>query len=171
VSATSEQYAVALFSLASEAGKVESIEENLAAFHESLDSEQKRLFLHPRLSKDEKKKIIEQLSLPELIRDFLFVLIDNNRFDQIDDILEDYRALKAKRHELLHVIIYSKRSLSEKRQQSLKDAFEKRYQREVTVENRVDDSIIGGLRFEFDGKVIDDTVNRDLARLRSRLTK
>jgi F-type H+-transporting ATPase subunit delta len=70
----------------------------------------------------------------------------------------------------MHVVVYSQKPLGEKRIKALKDAYEAKYRRIVTLENKVDKSIVGGLRFEFDGKIIDDTVNSTLKQFQSRLT-
>ncbi len=171
MSAVSEQYAVALFALAKEKEQIDEIEESLSSFMDALGEEEHTFFMHPRMKKSDKKEIVRSMSLPELLRDFLFVAIDNNRFNELKNVLKRYRQLKADMHKVLHVNIYSKRPLNEKRLSTLKEEYENKYNRQVTLENHVDESIVGGLRFEFDGKVVDDTINHVLNQLKSRLTK
>lgn len=170
MSALSEQYAVALFELASENEKTSEIETSFTSFMEGLDPQSTAFFRHPGVKTDEKKDVIRSLDLPELFENFLFLILDKNRFDQMGAILESYKTIRSKADEEMHIVVHSKQPLSEKRLEQLKDAYEKKYNRTVTMENRIDESIVGGLRFEFDGKVIDDTINNTLKQFKSRLT-
>ncbi len=167
----SDPYATALFELAAEKGAIDDIETGLASVVKSLDDKTLDFFLHPGVAKEEKKDIIRTLSFPEVLLDFLCVLIDNNRISALPVILEDYRKLKARMHDLLELKVHSRNKLSPERLEAIKKEYRQRYNRKVTVENIVDETIVGGLRFEFDGKVVDDTINRTLDRLKSRLTK
>ncbi len=171
MSAVSEQYAVALFALAREKKQIDEVEDAFSSFLDALGEEERTFFLHPRMKKADKKDIVKASSLPELFRDFLFVTIDNSRFDELENIFKRYRQLKANMHKILHVKVYSKKPLDDQRIKTLKQEYENRYNRQVTLENHVDKDIVGGLRFEFDGKVVDDTINHVLNQLKSRLTK
>lgn len=170
MSALSEQYAVALFELASEEGMTSEIETAFTTFIEGLDGQSSAFFTHPGVKTDEKKDVIRSLEFPNLFKNFLFLILDKNRFDHLETILDSYKAIRSKADEEMHIVVYSKKPLSEKRIEQLKDAYEKKYNRTVTMENRIDETIVGGLRFEFDGKVIDDTINNTLKQFKSRLT-
>ncbi len=164
-------YATALFALAAEREIIEEVETALDSFVQSLDEETEDFFLHPGIAKEEKRRILRSLSGPGVLLDFLCVLIDNNRISELFGILEDFRKLKARMQDLLELKVHSRKKLSSERLEAIKEEYQKHYNRKVTVENTVDDAIVGGLRFEFDGKVVDDTINRTLDRLKSRLTK
>lgn len=170
MSALSEQYAVALFELASEEAITSEIETSFTTFIEGLDVQSTAFFTHPGVKTDEKKDVIRSLEFPELFKNFLFLILDKNRFNQLETILESYKAIRSKADKEMHIVVYSKQPLTEKRLGQLKDAYEKKYNRTVTMENRIDETIVGGLRFEFDGKVIDDTINNTLKQFKSRLT-
>ena len=171
MSALSEQYAVALFELAQEEDQARDIENAFTSFMESLDRETSAFFRHPAVKTEEKKAIVKTLELPELLRNFLFLILDKDRFDYLEEILESYKTIRSRADEEMHIVVYSKKALTEKRIEQLRDAYAKKYKRTVTLENRIDDTIVGGLRFEFDGKVIDDTINSTLKQFKSRLTK
>ena len=170
MSALSEQYAIALFELVVENNQSMDIEKSFEAFVEGMDEKTMNFFLHPGVQKKEKKDIIKELSLTETFRNLLYLLIDNNRFDHLKDILESYKEIRSNQANEMHVVVYSQKPLSDKRKTALKDQFANKYHRKVTIENRIDESIVGGLRYEFDGKVVDDTVNSTLKQFQSRLT-
>ncbi|MFW5913836.1 MAG: ATP synthase F1 subunit delta [Bacillota bacterium] len=171
MSALSEQYAVALFELALEKDEASELENAYATFIEGLDEEARTFFRHPGVRTDKKKAVIDSLEVPALLKNFLFLLLDKNRFDELDAIYESYKTIRSKADEEMHMVVYSKKPLTEKRLEQLKEAYAKKYNRTIFLENRIDESILGGLRFEFDGKVIDDTINSTLKQFKSRLTK
>ena len=170
MSALSEQYAVALFELAQNENMAHEIEDALDVFMESLDKESYAFFGHPGIKTDKKKSVVETLEIPGLLRDFLFLILDKNRFDELANILDSYKTIRSNADKEMRVVAYSKTPLSQKRIEQLKEAYEKKYDRTVILENRTDENIVGGLRFEFDGKVIDDTINNTLKQFKSRLT-
>jgi len=170
LSAVAEQYAVALFSLAREQDETERVDDAFTRFVEAFDTQARRFFLDPRVAKKEKKRVLGELSLHPLLQDFLFVLVDNRRFANVEDILAEYRRLKAEENQEMHVVVRSRRPLQKSRIKALKEEFASRYNRRVTIENQIDEEILGGLRFEYDGKVVDDTINKAFKQLKGRLT-
>ena len=171
MSALSEQYAVALFDVANDLDAVSDVQEEFKNLVDNLDVEAMKFFEHPGIEKVNKRQLIASLNMIKVFENFLNVLIDNGRFDQLKIIKDDFDELINNRYKRMHVVVYSKRPLDKKRQDNLKEQYEKKYNRQVTIENRVDNNIAGGLRFEFEGKVIDDTINHTLRQMKSRLTK
>ncbi len=171
MSAQSEQYAVALFELARETDVITEIEKTFASFLKSFDKQSRDFFTHPNIKRYDKKAAVKAVGLPTLFQDFLLVVVENGRVDILDKMYKDYKHLIDKMHKKMHIVVKSKKTLQKSRIEQLKTQFEKKYSRKVTIENQVDESIVGGLRFEFEGKVIDDTINHNLATLRRQLTK
>ena len=171
MSTTSNQYAVALFELAHEADEKDAISEVFEAFTKELDKEQLNFFIHPRIKKADKKAVIKGMEANQLFTDFIYVLIDNNRFENINDIKNDYDKLILDQGKIMRIDVYTKESLDKSRMSQLKKQYEKKYNRQVQLENHIDPSIVGGLRVEFDGKVLDNTVNHTLSQLKNRLAK
>lgn len=171
MSATSSQYAVALFELAHEKNQLEEIENTFQALVNAIGSEELAFFKHPKVLKKDKKDVIKGMKLNDLLTDFLFVLIDNNRFEHVELMYKDFEQLILEQGKKMRINLFSKERLDSKRMSQLKEQFEKKYNRQVIIENHVDSSIIGGLRIEYDGKVLDDTINQTLRQLKNRLTK
>ncbi len=171
MSALSEQYAVALFELAKERSVIERIQDDFKQFLKGFDHETKAFFTHPNIDKKDKFDVVKACELNRLFQDFMHVIIINNRIAFLNEIAADYDDLIDKMHNRMHVVVKSKKPLDNKRVKQLQAQFEKKYNRQVSINNEVDDKILGGLRFEFEGKVIDDTINATLSQLKRGLTK
>ena len=171
MSAVSEQYAVALFELAIQDKQETTILQAFDTLIEALDDESKAFFNHPRIRKEEKKAVLKASKLPPLFWHFLCVLIDYNRFDLIDVMRENYQKIAEKHEGIMRLHVFSGKALNDTRIEQLKQAYENKYQRKIMIENHVDASILGGLRIEYNGLVLDDTVYTELNRLKTALKK
>jgi len=171
MSATSNQYAVALFELAHEADEKDVIQETFEAFAKELDLEEMTFFIHPRITKADKKAVIKAMDMHALFTDFIYVLIDNNRFENIQTIKQNYDKLILEQGKIMRIDVFTKTALDKSRMNQLKKQYEKKYNRQVMIENHIDETIAGGLRVEFDGQVLDNTVNHMLSQLKHRLAK
>ncbi len=156
------QYALALFSLASEKKEIPIIQEEFTKLSLSMNDESMLFFLHPAFQKTEKKEIIAQLKFTPLLTNFLSVLIDNERFDYFNDILEAYIELVKNQNNLLNVIVKSNSPLTEKQIERIKSKLEKDYNRTVILQSEIDETILAGYKLEFEGYLVDDTVEKRL---------
>lgn len=170
MSVISEQYALAFFALAQETQAVEASLESLEVCV-PLVREHKAFFEHPNVAKKVKLETFEKAVGQGLIRDFLGVLITNNRLSHLASIVEDLKALLAAQDQEMFLEVTSAKSLSAERIEQIKTQFENQYQRRAIVEVTVDETQIGGLRYAFDGKVFNDTVAQNLNTLKHRLMK
>lgn len=71
----------------------------------------------------------------------------------------------------LDVTVYSKMALSEGQINQIKTKLVAEHQREIKIMNIIDSSIIAGYKYEYEGYVIDETVNRQLDNLKQHLKK
>ncbi len=171
MSVVSEQYAIALFELAIENNLESKIDEAFDTLSQALDDEVKAFFDHPRIRKEEKKTVLKASELPPLFFDFLCVLIDYNRFNLVDAIFADYQKISEKREGIMRLHVFSGQALNDERIEQLKQSYEKKYRRTIIIENKIDASVLGGIRVEYNGLVLDDTVNAALNRLKTALKK
>ncbi len=165
------QYALAVFSLACEQNLELSFktawDQTLAGF----DDEVMKFFKHPNISKSEKKAVVEKTVADNLVKNLLFVLIDNRRLELLHAISEEYLTLLNNRQKTMDVIIYSKQPMSPSHIDQLAISMGKQHKRLVKIDNRIDASIIAGIRIEYEGYVIDETVNRQLNDMKMHLKK
>jgi len=167
----SVQYAIALFGLAKEKKIEEKIEQDFKSLKKIINEDATSFFLHPAFSKEEKKSVVDQLQYERLLLDFLFVLIDNERFDLLDEILEAYHNLLIQQNNEMHVKVFSSKPLSDEQLSRIKEKLEKEYHRHIQFEPLVDLSLIAGYRLEFDGYELDTSVKTKLADLKQALKR
>ncbi|MGD9910504.1 MAG: ATP synthase F1 subunit delta [Candidatus Izemoplasmatales bacterium] len=165
------EYALALFSLASEDGTLDKVSESLQGFISNLDLESRLFFSHPAFQKSEKKLVIEKLNVHPLLSDFLKVLIDNERFEFIDEISISLEDIIKNQNQLLKVEVLSKEPLEKVYLTRIKNKLEKDYNRKVLLEETTDKSIIAGYKLRFEGYELDDTASRRLKDLVTTLKK
>ena len=163
------QYAEALFSLALEHKSVDDVSAQYRSFLDGLDEEIMHFFYHPKITKNEKKEVLDQLKLDNLFTHFLYVLIDNSRFELVHDVQKEFQRIIDNQHKLMNVTVYSKKKLTKAQLDKLTTELQHKHNRDVVLDNIVDATIIGGLRLEFDGQVFDSTVNSQLHHMQSSL--
>ncbi|MGS0973236.1 MAG: ATP synthase F1 subunit delta [Candidatus Izemoplasmataceae bacterium] len=165
------QYAEALFQLATEKDNIDEILTDFRELVDVLDQDFYMFMEHPNMKRVQKQSLIKRIVKPLLIQHLCFVLVDNHRINLLPDVLEAYVGLINLKERVMDVDVYSKKPLSEKEMNGLVVSLEKRFSNTVRLHNTVDDRIIGGVRLEYNGAILDDTVNHYFKALQTRLTK
>ncbi|MEC9485092.1 MAG: ATP synthase F1 subunit delta [Candidatus Izemoplasma sp.] len=165
------QYAEALFSLANEAKKADNIYPLFDTVLTQIDRDSHIFLTHPNVPKEDKKTVIAKMSEDELFRHFLFVLIDNNRLNELNNIKDEYKTILDKQNKLLEVTVYSRKNLSDTEKDRVIKDLKQKTNRDISLKNVVDESIVGGLRIEYEGYILDDTINNYLHSLKANLKK
>ena len=165
------QYAEALFSLAMEENQVDNVLQSYQDFVAAQDQEIYKFLTHPKISKKDKKEVVSKAISDELFKNFVFVLIDKSRIDYLVDCLEELQVIIDNQNKVMNVEVYSGRILESSEIKRLTNNLSKKHNRKVRLNNIVDESIIGGLRIEYDGNILDETINNYLNTLKSNLTK
>jgi F-type H+-transporting ATPase subunit delta len=165
------QYALAVFSLAKEQGKELEFSILLSDFAKNITEETQKFFAHPKISKIEKKTILENVVKDCLLLNFLKVLTDNDRFSLIEAVAFAYKDILDKLNKIMKVVVFSKKSLTKTNLEKIKKKLKSTYQRRIELEEVIDETIIGGFKVEFEGNVIDETINKQLEDLKSSLTE
>ncbi|MBQ4255720.1 MAG: ATP synthase F1 subunit delta [Bacilli bacterium] len=128
----------------------------------------------PNLSKDEKDKIVDiclgKNTLPH-IKAFLMLIISHHRVRQLGGIVDAFQSLVDEAKGRRQGIVYSSTPLSEKQIKELEQAFQKRNGYEVRLKNKVDETLLGGLKVALDGKVYDGSLKAKLLELQKTLKK
>ncbi|MCK4682161.1 ATP synthase F1 subunit delta, partial [Candidatus Bipolaricaulota bacterium] len=98
----------------------------------------------------------------------LFVLlIRNGREGYLDLIYEEFRSLRSEEEGIVRVKVLTAKELSTKDRERLTDRLVKGLGEQVRLEEEIDVSLIGGVRIEIGGKVLDGTLRTRLEGLRS----
>jgi F-type H+-transporting ATPase subunit delta len=165
------QYAEALFTLSAEENQIDSVYNAYNAFINSLDEDIYSFLYHPKVSKNDKKEVLSKVIDNTLVMNFMNVLIDNSRIELLEDSFNEFKAIYDNQNKMMSAFVYSGVALDDKQMKQLQENLSKKHNRNVTLENVVDPSILGGIKIEYEGNVLDQTINHYLHSLKSSLTK
>ncbi|HOP57546.1 MAG TPA: ATP synthase F1 subunit delta [Bacillota bacterium] len=166
-----EEYAEAIFQLALERNVLKETEDGLEAFTKGLDDKSLRFFDHPHISKQEKKTVIEKAVRSPLLKDFLCVLVDNNRMGLVFEIKTAFDEFVNEHNLVKPVKVFTAKPLSADQKKNLADKLGKNYNRKIAITEIIDDKIISGIKIAVDDRIIDYTSNRQLEELQLKMKK
>ncbi len=164
----------ALLRVAQEANKTDQILMEAEQIVETFDREGVfyRFFCSPSVSNEEKKSVLRQIYEghiePELFN-FLMTLIDRNSENLFKEVVRNYRILLDESQGVSTGIVYSVVPLSEERLEALKKRLEVHLTKKVKLLNRIDNTLIGGIRIFIDGQLIDASIKKRLEDLTEKL--
>ncbi|MCU0104471.1 ATP synthase F1 subunit delta [Acholeplasma vituli] len=159
------QYAEALYALSVESQKQIAMKLELERFIGLYKEEVKLLLTHPKVAIQDKKRVIQGLKLDTLMTNFLFVLIDNHRLDEVTNIQAAYQDLLDRQNQILRAKVYSNKPLSKTELEGIKVALQTKLNRQTLLENVIDSNIVGGIKIAYEGNIVDHTINHFIASL------
>ncbi|MDD3123623.1 MAG: ATP synthase F1 subunit delta [Candidatus Izemoplasmatales bacterium] len=168
---SARQYALAVFSLAREQNNLEIVLKDFSSFMESFDQEVRLFFLNPGFNRLEKKQVISKMKVSKHFQSFLFLLVDNDRFDIVKDIYDVFLDLILHLNKMMNVTVISKTPLSIAQKNRVVLKLEQDYSRVIHLDEVIDESIIAGYKLVFEGNLLDDTIGRRLSDLQINLKK
>ncbi len=104
-------------------------------------------------------------ALDEKMKNFLKLLAQNDRLLALSAIAERFTALKADYEKTIEVELTSAVELSEALKSKFADKLAIKLGREVSIENKVDPALIGGLIVKAEDLVIDGSISGKIAKL------
>ena len=104
-------------------------------------------------------------------KQFLHVLARNKRLHLLQEISAQYDALRAQEEASLEVEVISAYALSDAEQTRLTQALARRFEREIVLATRVDESLLGGAIIRAGDTVIDGSVRGKLNKLSETLQR
>lgn len=167
------RYAEALYQVASEVDSLEAVQADLGEMAQALgENEEVRRFLaHPLVPREAKTALLHAAfpGATEWVQRFTDVVIRNQRETYFDLIYEQFVALRNAFEGRLPVRIHTARPLSEQDRQRVRAKLERAWGRPVVVAEQIDHTLLGGLRIEVDGHVVDGSIRLRLERLQRQL--
>lgn len=128
----------------------------------------------PAIMASDKKKIIKNSLTGKFSHEminFLFVLVDKSRTAEISKIRKQYIRLYDKERNLAEGEIYSAVPLSEQQLGEFEKQMSVLLHKKIKLRNIVDKALIGGIKIQVDGKMIDKSLRADLDDLLRSLKK
>ena len=96
---------------------------------------------------------------------FLQALADNDRLPLLEEVRAQFEVLRAEELKSLDVEVITAYELSDAQAQTLKQGLSKKFEKEISIESRVDASLIGGAIIRAGDIVIDGSVRGRLTKL------
>ena len=171
------RYASALFELANESSKVSDVEKDLATFQGLLDESPDlvRLVRSPVIAADDQLRAIAAISdkagIGGLAANFLKLVSSNRRLFVIQDIIKAYRAIAAKSRGEISAEVTSAAALNSEQIAALKETLKASMGKDVTLQSRVDPSLLGGLIVKLGSRMIDSSLKTKLQNIKVALTE
>ena len=166
------EYAKAIYEIAEEEHKVDLFNEYFVSINNTLSEDFIKLLKAPTIEKKEKKEIVNKVykSVDDTFRDFLIVLVDNDRMDMFSAIGHQYRKLVRLNKNIVRIDIFSAKELTKKQMDSIIPTLEAKYKgKELEVKNFVNPSLIGGIQIIANGESVDISLKSTLERLKESL--
>ncbi|NLJ83419.1 MAG: ATP synthase F1 subunit delta [Halanaerobiaceae bacterium] len=175
-SEVSRRYSFALFELGKEEDKLSVFRAELASVLRIMEEypDLKKLLLHPRIRREDKKLLLERVFSEELSKEllnFLKLLTDRRRESYLEAIYKDYLDLLNKEENILEVEVRSAISLPEDLKARLAEKLAELTGTKISIKEKVDPEIIGGLVLKIGDRVIDGSIRKDLEALKNRLVQ
>lgn len=165
---TDREYAEALFMLAAEEGNTEEYFSSLQTVKELVDENPDYLeFLSsPAISLKERLFAIDEAygeTFPEYVVSFLKLLCENGRIKTVGNTIDEFEKLMMTFSNKTVAVITSATPLDEEQKQRLCEKFEKITGKSIQAVYAVDESLIGGLKVEVEGKTYDGSIKHRLS--------
>jgi F-type H+-transporting ATPase subunit delta len=174
-SASERRYASAAFSVAGKTGEYDAWVSTLSEVARVLQMPSARtVFLSPAVPANQKSAALDRIvpNAPRLVRNFLHILVDRDRLDQVPGIVEALRELINIQRGIVTAEVTTAVPLDAELEQVVAQRLAEhlgRAARQVTIRSRVDPAIIGGVIARIGDQVIDDSVRGRIERLRRTL--
>ncbi|MFC1477507.1 ATP synthase F1 subunit delta [candidate division KSB1 bacterium] len=168
------RYAVALFNLAVERDELEQLNDEYMVINEVVTSERNfRYFLYsPKVSGSIKKQVLTEIFQTRVSRSmlhFLFLLIDKKRQTLFDIIYRHFTTLYDNFHNRAIITVCPALPLGGEILDDIRLEFERFLKKSISVEEKVDSSLIGGLQVRVHNTVYDASIRNRLRLIRKEL--
>jgi F-type H+-transporting ATPase subunit delta len=168
-------YAEALFEVAKQKGKLDTIRDQLGRVADALerDRELAVFFFSPYFSTAEKRDGIERAIAgadPELVN-FLELLVEKHRMPVIFRIRRRFDELWAEENKRLEVTLTSAVELDPEVVERVGAEIERQTDRTVELHSRVDENVLGGLVLQVGNMVLDASIRNRLEKLRKEVAQ
>lgn len=165
-------YGEALYSLASEEGLSKVILEQLNTLDGCFAQEPDfiRLLSAPNLSKAERCQILDNSfrgKVEPYVLNFLKILTEKGYMRQFSGCVRSYRDLYNQDNGILPVTAVTAVAMTDLQKTKLTGKLTKLTGKRIELTNKLDPTVLGGMRLDYDGKRMDDTVSHRLDAVRN----
>ncbi|WP_125153353.1 F0F1 ATP synthase subunit delta [Clostridium rectalis] len=170
------RYALALYKVAEEKGKIEEYRRDLFEIVNIIynNEELLQLIKHPQISTSKKKKIFIDIfkgKIDEELLSFLLILIEKDRILYIKEKQKELEKIYREKHNMLLAHVKTVIPLDEEDKSLLIGKLEKKYHKDIILKEEIDKSIIGGVYVRVGDDVIDGTIKSKIHDMKKLMLK
>ncbi len=174
IGSVARRYARAILALADEQGSLEQMAAELQLLRAvAEDGDIAQALANPLLSATTRRAlaqtIADTLKLSPTGRNFVSLLADHRRLDQLVGIAREFERLLDARLGRVRATVSSAVPLSDAQRTAVVTAFERALGRTVLAETRIDPALLGGVVVDVEGTVYDGSVRTQLRTLATRI--
>lgn len=169
-------YGESLYTLAREEKLSEQIGGELAALRDSFRQAPEfiRLLSSPSLTKAERCQILDNSfrgKVHPYVLNFLKILTEKGYMRHFGDCCKAYTAHFDQDNGIVRVTAVTAVALTDSQSARLTEKLSRSTGKQVILHNRVEPGVLGGVRLDYDGQRLDDTVSHHLDAVRELLSK
>ncbi|EIT83823.1 F0F1 ATP synthase subunit delta [Fictibacillus macauensis ZFHKF-1] len=174
VTVIAKRYATALYEVATEA-ELLAFEEELRVVKEVMmnNTELQKILTHPKISSAQKKQLVQDsmgTAISKPVLNTLFLLIDRNRSSLIAEMADQFIQLANDTRGVAEAVVTSVRLLSEDEKAKLAATFAQKVgKKQLRIENKIDPSLIGGIKIRIKNTIFDGSISGKLERMERQL--
>lgn len=176
INVIADRYAQALFEVGEETQTTSELYQELSElvdiFNENKDSY--NFLKSPLIGREDKKNVMQNIfknQLSNSMNNFLKLVIDKDRISAIENMKESYKSLLNDKNNILEGTAITAVKLSEKEIKDLEKNLSIKYNKNVTLNNIVDETILGGVLVKLGNEEIDGTVRTRLSKMKNQLSQ
>lgn len=128
----------------------------------------------PLVAKSEKVQLIEALfnnKINNNLKNFLKILVEKGRISSLKSIESTFKQLLNEKNNVIEGTVISAIPLTNEKIKELEKTLSKKYNKNVTLENEVDESILGGVLVRLGNSQIDGSVKTRLNNIKDQLSQ
>lgn len=169
------RYALALFSLKRDEDKLLETQKEVKELHRLIkeDEEFMSILASHSLSIEDRLEIVENVfaSIDEEIKNFIKIIVENNRAKYLLDIFDEFNSLVNEYRGVKEGLAYSAMPLSDKEIDHISKSISEIEKMPVELKNKVDPSLIGGIKVVINDHVYDGSIKHQIEDMRLTLLK
>lgn len=174
MSLVGKRYAQALFDAAVDSNNVDGMFDEFSTVIDLFKSEEglMNLMQTPSINSSEKKEILARVfgdSFNQYLRNFLNILLDKNRFEYMVEIHDAFRQLVFPYKNTVEATVLTVVPLDEALRVALEEKLKQRFNKKVILENKIDESIIGGAVVYVGDQIIDGSIKNQLNQMKTQM--
>ena len=169
-------YGESLYELAKEESLDAQIGGQLAALQEAFHQEPDfiRLLSSPNLTKAERCQILDdsfRSKVHSYVLNFMKILTEKNYVRYFSDCCDAFTARYNQDNNILTVTAVTAVALTPAQTEKLTEKLSRITGKQIALKNRIESNVLGGMRLDYDGQRLDDTVSHRLDAIRDLLDK